>query len=132
MNVQPLSPSLGSVIYGVDLSQPLKDGLLADLHTIWLDRQIIVLRGQSLSSEQYTSFAKQLGTPDIYPFLKGLDGFPEITPVLKKETEVVNFGGVWHSDTTYQPCPPMATMLYAWKITSCWWRHIVCQPDISV
>ena len=116
MNVQPLSPSLGSVIYGVDLSQPLKDGLLADLHTIWLDRQIIVLRGQSLSSEQYTSFAKQLGTPDIYPFLKGLDGFPEITPVLKKETEVVNFGGVWHSDTTYQPCPPMATMLYALKL----------------
>ena len=116
MNVQPLSPSLGSVIYGVDLSQPLKDGLLADLHTIWLDRQIIVLRGQSLSSEQYTSFAKQLGTPDIYPFLKGLDGFPEITPVLKKETEVLNFGGVWHSDTTYQPCPPMATMLYALKL----------------
>ena len=45
----------------------------------------IILRGQSLSSEQYLAFAKQLGTPDIYPFLKGLEGFPEITPVLKKK-----------------------------------------------
>ena len=132
MNTQPLSPSLGSLIYGVDLSQPLTDSILAELHTIWLDRQVIVLRGQSLSSEQYISFAKQLGTPDIYPFLKGLDGFPEITPVLKKETEVVNFGGVWHSDTTYQPCPPYGDTALCIKIASCWWRHIVCQPDSSV
>ena len=36
-----------------------------------------------------------------------------ITEVLKKENETVNFGGVWHSDTTYQSCPPMATILYA-------------------
>ena len=77
---------------------------------------MIILRGQSLSSKQYIAFAQQLGTPDIYPFLKGLEGFPEVTPVLKKETETVNFGGVWHSDTTYQPCPPMATMLYALEL----------------
>ncbi len=113
MNIQPLSPSLGSIIHGLNLSQPLTDDLLAELRAIWLDRQVIVLRGQSLSSDQYLAFARQLGTPDIYPFLEGLENFPEITPVLKKETETVNFGGVWHSDTTYQPCPPMATMLYA-------------------
>ena len=28
----------------------------------------------------------------------------------------MNFGGIWHSDTTYQPCPPMATMLYALEL----------------
>ena len=36
-----------------------------------------------------------------------------ITEVLKKETRNGEFWGVWHSDTTYQPCPPMATVLYA-------------------
>ena len=116
MDIHPLSPSLGSIIHGLDLSQPLTDTLLTELRTIWLDRQVVILRGQALSSEQYLAFAKQLGTPDIYPFLTGLDGFPEITPVLKKETETLNFGGVWHSDTTYQPCPPMATMLYALEL----------------
>jgi taurine dioxygenase len=28
----------------------------------------------------------------------------------------VNFGGIWHSDTTYLPRPPMATMLVAREI----------------
>ena len=116
MHVQSLSPSLGSLIHGIDLSQPLPESLLAQVRAIWLDRQVIILRGQSLSSKQYIAFAQQLGIPDIYPFLEGLKGFPEITPVLKKETETVNFGGVWHSDTTYQPCPPMATMLYALEL----------------
>ena len=116
MHIQPLSPSLGSLIEGIDLSQPMNRGQLLELRAIWLTRKVIILRGQSLSTEQYIAFAQRLGTPDIYPFLEGLKDFPEITPVLKKETETVNFGGVWHSDTTYQPCPPMATMLYALEI----------------
>ena len=98
MNIQPLSPSLGSIIHGLNLSQPLTKNLLDKLRAVWLDRQVIVLRDQSLSSDQFLAFARQMGTPDIYPFLKGLEGFPEITPILKKETETVNFGGVWHSE----------------------------------
>ena len=116
MNVQPLSPSLGAIIDGLELSQPLTDSLLGKLRAIWLDRHVIILRGQALSSEQYLALARQLGTPDVYPLLRGLEDFPEITPILKKETETVNFGGVWHSDTTYQPFPPMATMLYALEL----------------
>ena len=116
MDIEHLSPSLGSIIHGVDLKRPLAQELLAELRAIWLDRQVVIVRGQELTSEQYLAFARQLGTPDIYPFLDGLEGFSEITPILKKETETANFGGVWHSDTTYQPCPPMATMLYALEL----------------
>ena len=116
MDVQHLSPCLGSIIHGVDLQRPLTKKLSSKMRTIWLERQVIIFRSQALSSEQYLTFAQQLGTPDIYPFLNGLEGFPEITPVLKKETEKVNFGGVWHSDTTYQSHPPMATMLYALEL----------------
>ena len=76
----------------------------------------MVIRRQSLTPKQYLAFAHQIGIPDIYPFLEGLEGFPEITPILKRENETVNFGGIWHSDTTYQPCPPMATMLYALEL----------------
>jgi taurine dioxygenase len=36
-----------------------------------------------------------------------------VTPVVKLAHERVNFGGVWHSDTTYLERPPMASMLYA-------------------
>ena len=113
MKVKALSPALGAEVNGIDLSVPLDDVIIDDLRAIWLKHQMIVIRGQDLTPAQQLAFAKALGEPDIYPFLKGLDGFPMITEVLKKEDERVNFGGVWHSDTTYQKCPPMATLLYA-------------------
>ena len=113
MKVKALSPALGAEVTGIDLSVPLDDAIIDDLRAIWLKHQMIVIRGQDLTPAQQLAFAKALGEPDIYPFLRGLDGFPMITEVLKKEDERVNFGGVWHSDTTYQKCPPMATLLYA-------------------
>jgi taurine dioxygenase len=51
-----------------------------------------------------------------YPFLKGLDGTPQVTVVSKLEHETINFGGMWHSDTTYLPVPPSATMLIAREV----------------
>ena len=116
MRIQQISPSCGAYVSGLDVSKKLPIKQIRRLREIWLKHKVIIIRDQSLSSTQYLAFAKQLGTPDIYPFLTGLEGFPEITPVLKQETEKVNFGGVWHSDTTYQPCPPMATMLYAMEL----------------
>ena len=80
MKIQHLSPSIGSIIHNFDCGQSLTHSALTELRKIWLERKLIVLREQTLSSEQYLAFARQLGTPDIYPFLKGLEGFPEIIP----------------------------------------------------
>src|SRR5439155_25456762 len=51
-----------------------------------------------------------------YPFVKGLEEYPEIIPVVKLEHERINFGGVWHSDTAYLEVPPMASMLLAREV----------------
>src|SRR3546814_13506461 len=61
-------------------------------------------------------FAGRFGEPVAYPFVKGLDEYPEITPVLKREDDRSNFGGLWHSDTVYQQAPPMGTILYGIEI----------------
>jgi len=113
MKVTALAPAMGAVIEGIDLKALPDKVLIDEIRAIWLVHQVVVIRGQTLSPSQQLAFANAIGEPDIYPFLKGLDGFPMITEVLKKEDEKVNFGGVWHSDTTYQRCPPMATLLYA-------------------
>lgn len=116
MQVTPLTNRIGAVVTGIDVSTRLDSETLARLREVWLEHLVIIIRGQQLTPAQSVSFAKQIGEPDTYPFLKGLADYPEVTEVLKREDETVNFGGVWHSDTTYQQCPPMATLLYALEL----------------
>ena len=116
IRMQPLSAALGAEISGVDLSSPLDDTLVAELRHAFLAHLVIFLRDQSLTPEQFLGFARTMGEPSEYPMVKGLDGYPEITEVIKKEDERVNFGGVWHSDTTYLERPPMGTMLLAREV----------------
>ncbi len=111
---------MGAEITNIDLADcfdhstnRMDNAVVKEIRSAWLEHHLVVVREQAISPAQQLSFAEALGEPDIYPFLQGLKGFPMITEVLKKETETVNFGGVWHSDTTYKPCPPMATLLYA-------------------
>ena len=116
MQVTPLSPSLGAIITGINLSNGIEPEQSAEIRALWLDYQIIVIRGQKLTPTIQLEIARAFGEPDHYPFLKGLEDYPEITPVLKREDEARNFGGLWHTDTIYQPSPPMATMLYALEL----------------
>ena len=114
MKVTALAPAMGAEITGLDLAKgDFTSDLIDDLRAIWLKYQLLVMRDQNLSPQRQLELARTIGEPDIYPFLDGLDGFPEITSVLKREDETVNFGGVWHTDTIYQEKPPMATMLQA-------------------
>ena len=116
MKVTPISPSMGATIEGIDLSSGISAHQATELRAIWLEYQVIVIRGQTLTPAIQIEIARAFGEPDHYPFLKGLEGYPEITPVLKREDEARNFGGIWHTDTIYQPTPPMATMLYALEL----------------
>lgn len=113
MHITPLTNHTGCIVTDLDLSTPLDNDTLAELRSVWLRYLVIFIRGQQLTPQQQMDFAGQIGEADTYPFLNGLSGYPQITEVLKKEDETINFGGVWHTDTIYQNKPPMATMLYA-------------------
>lgn len=113
MHLTALTPAIGVEIRGLDLSRELSDEAVGRLRAVWLEHLVVFIKGQELTPAQQLAFARRLGVPDHYPFLTGLTGYPEITEVLKREDETINFGGLWHTDTTYQTCPPMATMLYA-------------------
>ncbi|MSP02375.1 MAG: taurine dioxygenase [Acetobacteraceae bacterium] len=104
---------IGAEIPGVDLARDLPAETIAAIRQALLDHLVVFFPGQDLTSAQYRTFATRIGTPIEYPFVPGLDGFPEITPVLKLPEQKVAFGGNWHSDTTYFAEPPMATMLLA-------------------
>jgi taurine dioxygenase len=111
--VTPIAGAIGAEIGGVDLSRPLPDEQLAEIRRAWLAHLVVFFRDQPLDAEAYMAFARRIGTPIEYPFVRGLDAHPEIIEVKKLEHERVNFGGIWHSDTTYLERPPMASMLLA-------------------
>src|SRR6476659_1301210 len=87
LDIRPLSGAIGAEVLGIDLARDLDDAAVATI-----------------------------GKPIEYPFIKGIDGFPEVTPVIKLEHEKNNFGGIWHTDTAYLESPPMGTMLIAREV----------------
>jgi taurine dioxygenase len=116
IGVHPIAGALGAEITGVDLGRDLDDATVATLRRAWLEHLVLFARDQDLPPARFLAFARRFGEAIEYPFVKGLDGHPEIIPVLKREHERVNFGGVWHSDTAYLDVPPMASMLVAREI----------------
>ena len=116
IGVQPLAGAVGAEVAGVDLARDLDDATVAALRRIWLDHGVIFFRDQDLPPARFLDFARRFGEVIEYPFLRGLDAFPEIIPVVKLPHERTNFGGVWHSDTAYLDIPPMATMLVAREV----------------
>jgi taurine dioxygenase len=116
LEIRRIAGALGAEVHGVDLSKPLSRALAAELRGAWLEHLVLFFRDQSLTQQQFLDFARAWGTPIEYPFVRGIDGFPEIIEVKKLEHEKVNFGGIWHSDTAYLEEPPMASMLLAREV----------------
>ena len=116
IEVRPIAGALGAEIHGVDVARPLEGEVVSEIRHAFLDHLVIFFRDQKLRAQEQLAFAQRFGEPMEYPQLKGLPECPLITPVIKLEREELNFGGVWHSDTTYLECPPMASMLYAVEI----------------
>ena len=113
IEVRPIAGALGAEIEGVDAAQPLAAEVIAEVRQAFLDHLVVFIRNQKLTPRAQLAFAQRFGQPMEYPQLKGLPECPLVTPVVKLENERVNFGGVWHSDTSYLSRPPMASMLYA-------------------
>ncbi len=116
IEVRPIAGALGAEIYGVDMSQDLEADVVAEMRQAFLDHLVIFLRDQTATPLQQLAFARKFGNPVEYPQLKGLPESQMITPVVKLEHERNNFGGIWHSDTTYLPVPPMGSMLLAREV----------------
>ena len=113
MKVARIAGALGAEILDVDLSGSFS---AEKIRQAFLEHQVIFFRDQKLDPAQFMAFARAMGRPVEYPFVKGIAGFPEVIEVKKLEHERHNFGGLWHSDTAYLDEPPMGSMLLAREV----------------
>ena len=116
MKIQRIAGALGAELQGVDLTQAMSNDLQQAIRSALLEHLVIFFRDQNLTTTQFMRFAQTMGEPVEYPFVRGLDNFPCVIEVKKLEHEKNNFGGIWHSDTTYLEKPPMGSMLLAREI----------------
>src|SRR5438094_2407840 len=118
MDIRPLAGALGAEIRGVALATLEDERAWRDIHRAFLDFSVLAFRDQALEPADLMRVGAHFGEPCYYPFVTGIEGFPYIFEVVKAEEEVTNFGGNWHSDTTYLEQPPLATLLHALETPS--------------
>jgi taurine dioxygenase len=116
ITVKPISGALGAEIEGVDLSKELSNETFDDIHQAFLDHVVIFFRDQHLTHDQHKAFGRRFGTLNIHPYVKGMDGHPEIMQIVKEPEDRINFGGGWHSDMSFLEEPALGSILYAREV----------------
>jgi taurine dioxygenase len=119
------SPGLGAEVTGVDLRM-IDDAAFAAIHRAWIDHQVLLFRGQSLTDRDLIAFSRRFGDLDHAPIQENgqtmAEGMPEIyvvSNVIENGVAIGSLGygeAVWHTDMSYLRAPPKASMLYALEI----------------
>ena len=114
LQVRPIAGALGAEIDGVDLSRELPAEVFEEIRRALHENLVIFFRGQRLTPQQHIDFSARFGELLEVPFVRALDGYPAILPVMKGKAETKRrlFGGLWHSDMSYAQEPPLGSALY--------------------
>ena len=112
MRMQALAEHVGMEFSDLDIAAIDPDGLSV-IKAAVADHGVVVLRDQSISPEQHIAFARAWGGIDVNNYFPANGGYPEIAEVRKAETQMVNIGGGWHTDHSYDQIPAMGSILVA-------------------
>lgn len=114
MKITPHEHDFGAAIEGVDLSTPLSVEATTQIRQAWLQHKVVYFPNQIMSYEQLEAFSLAIGPFGDDPYVLAIDGHEHIVEVRREpEEDVPLFGGTWHSDWSFQPTPPNATILHA-------------------
>lgn len=124
--VEPLTRSIGAIVSGVDLTQPLEPATVAELRDTLLRRRVIFLRDQHITPTQQVAFGRTLGelTP-AHPLQGGLDeDHPEVLVLDSRDYALgigdrgrgTSYNNRWHTDVTFSATPPLASILAAKEV----------------
>src|SRR5437764_5464914 len=120
------SGRFGAEVQGIDLARASAARIDA-IKNAWYRHDVLLFRKQRLTDDDLLSFSRHFGTLDSPPNQgagrKSPAGYPEIyivSNVLDEKGEPIGALGdgeaAWHTDMSYAPQPPDASMLYSLEI----------------
>jgi taurine dioxygenase len=124
--VRQLSPALGAEILGVDLRDPIDEGLKQKFLDAWHQHLVILLRNQTLDEDDQVRFAENFGPPAKTSSGRTFAGVkhPSVMLVSNIREDGKPIGALpdgemhFHTDQCHQEVPAKATLLYAIEIPS--------------
>jgi taurine dioxygenase len=130
--IQPTGAALAADVHGVDLAKPLNDGLFKCIADAWAEHLVLRFSGQRLDDRRLMAFSARFGELDRVPIAaanfdrtdSALDRHAEdwvavISNVVRDGKAIGGLGNyelVWHTDMSYNPLPPRASLLYALEV----------------
>ena len=112
LTVKPVTRRIGAEISGLDLTRPLSNRQTEELKMALADHLVLFFRDQKISHEDHKRLGRVFGELAIHSGVSGLEDHPEVVAIHADEDSKSVAGGVWHSDLSCDPIPPLGSILY--------------------
>ncbi len=114
LQIEARADGFGAIAQGLDLRRPLSESVAEKIRGAWARHGVLVFPDQPLGLEDLEAFTLALGEFGLDPFIEAMDDHPHILEVRREADEkATNFGAAWHSDWSFQACPPSGTILHS-------------------
>ncbi|MEM6858230.1 MAG: TauD/TfdA family dioxygenase [Pseudomonadota bacterium] len=132
MEMTPMAPKCGVEISGVTLAT-CSETQMQDIKTGIYEHGVAVFRDQEFTKEDHIKFGRRWGGIDINNYFPLTEDYAEIAIVKKEPDQVVNIGGAWHTDHSYDQIPAMGSVLVARELPptggDTMWAHMGAAYD---
>jgi taurine dioxygenase len=110
--IRSLTPTIGAVVEGVDLSKPLAHEEIAEIRAALLAHKVIFFEDQHMTPVEQRDFAARFGALHTHPLYPGV---PEASELFILDNHAANptDNDAWHTDVTFIETPPLGAVLYA-------------------
>jgi taurine dioxygenase len=108
----PLTERIGAEIHGVDLTRPLSNRQVQQLHDALMVHCVIFFRDQPITHEQHEILGRHFGKLALHSGVSGIEDHPEIVKIHGDADSKNVAGERWHSDLSCDEEPPMGSILY--------------------
>ena len=118
IRVTPVTPSIGGLVEGIDLTRELDAPVVEDLHDALMEHQVLFFREQELTHETQKALGEHFGKLHISvggdgTNSKQLQDYPEVRALhFDENSKSVSGNETWHTDQSCMETPPMGTILY--------------------